>query len=394
AERPGDRLPADPLAGRLPDRHPHRLLHRPDVVDGVLGRALEGPAGRAPPRGVQGHALARPGPRLPGDGRRFRPGQRRVPRGLEGRRRLPGARARAPGVAGALPRVHSDRGHAPAGRRRLLACPLHLRRPPLAPVVPALPLRPARAGAQVLLRRGLRRGARGRAQRGRLGRRRRAGEAAVRGRRGRRRSGRGDRGRCSLPHAERVLPELRPRVPGRRRDRRRSASAAPLQGGGLMLTAIWLVPAVGALLVGILPRRISRPLGLVVSLAALAVSLAVAVQFDGSRHGYQFEEYVPWVGQYGIAYHLGVDGISLWLVVLNALLTVVAVLAAGSTMPRLRGFVAMLLLMEAAMAGVFLAADLLLFYVFWEFQLIPAYFLVWQWGEGGDANRAALKFVL
>src|SRR5438309_11704517 len=161
-----------------------------------------------------------------------------------------------------------------------------------------------------------------------------------------------------------------------------------------MLSAIWLVPTVGALAVALLPRRLSRPLGAVVAVAALVVSLAVAVQFDGSRHGYQFEEYVPWVGQYGIAYHLGVDGISLWLVVLNALLTVVAVLAAGSTMPRLRGFVAMLLLMEAAMAGVFLAADLLLFYVFWEFQLIPAYFLVWQWGEGGDANRAALKFVL
>src|SRR5437879_5515770 len=63
-------------------------------------------------------------------------------------------------------------------------------------------------------------------------------------------------------------------------------------------------------------------------------------------------------------------------------------------MRRLRSFVTMLLLMEAAMAGVFLAADLLLFYIFWEFQLIPAYFLLWQWGEGPDTNRAALKFVL
>jgi NADH-quinone oxidoreductase subunit M len=161
-----------------------------------------------------------------------------------------------------------------------------------------------------------------------------------------------------------------------------------------MLTSIWLVPAAGALAVALAPRRLSRPLGVVVSAAALVLSLAVAVQFDGSRHGYQFQEYVPWVGQYGIFYHLGVDGISLWLLVLNALLTVIAVLAAGEEMRRLRGFVAMLLLMEAAMAGVFLAADLLLFYIFWEFQLIPAYFLVWQWGEGADANRAALKFVL
>src|SRR5437879_7669244 len=63
-------------------------------------------------------------------------------------------------------------------------------------------------------------------------------------------------------------------------------------------------------------------------------------------------------------------------------------------MRRLGSLVTMLLLMGAALAGVVLAADLLLFYVFWEFQLIPAYFLVWQWGEGGNANRAALKFVL
>jgi NADH-quinone oxidoreductase subunit M len=161
-----------------------------------------------------------------------------------------------------------------------------------------------------------------------------------------------------------------------------------------MLTAIWLVPAVGALAVGLLPRRLARPVALLVSAAALVLSLAVALQFDGSRHGYQFEEYVVWVSQYNVAYHLGVDGISVWLVVLNALLTVVAVLAAGEQMRRLRGFLAMLLLMEAAMAGVFLAADLLFFYVFWEFQLIPAYFLLWQWGEGADANRAALKFVL
>jgi NADH-quinone oxidoreductase subunit M len=161
-----------------------------------------------------------------------------------------------------------------------------------------------------------------------------------------------------------------------------------------MLTAIWLVPALGALVVGLGPRRLARPLGLLISVATLALSLVLVFLFQGGAHGYQFQEYLPWVSQYGIAYRLGVDGISLWLVVLNALLTVVAVLAARQDMPRLRGFVALLLLMEGAMAGVFLAADLLLFYIFWEFQLIPAYFLVWQWGEGADANRAALKFVL
>jgi len=116
--------------------------------------------------------------------------------------------------------------------------------------------------------------------------------------------------------------------------------------------------------------------------------------FQPGHQGYQFEEYVPWVSSYSISYHLGLDGISLWLVLLNAFLTVVAIVATGDRIVRQRGFIALLLLLEGGMAGVFLAADLLLFYVFWEAQLIPAYFLLWQWGEGGKARGAALKFVL
>ncbi len=161
-----------------------------------------------------------------------------------------------------------------------------------------------------------------------------------------------------------------------------------------MLTAIWLVPVAGALLVAALPRRFARPVSLAASLLALAAALLVAVLFQPGHHGYQFEEQVPWIRDYSIAYHLGVDGISLWLVLLNAFLTVIAVLAAGDRIARRRGFLALLLLLEGGMAGVFLAADLLLFYVFWEAQLIPAYFLLWQWGEGDRANHAATKFVL
>jgi NADH-quinone oxidoreductase subunit M len=160
-----------------------------------------------------------------------------------------------------------------------------------------------------------------------------------------------------------------------------------------MLTALWLVPALGALLVALLPRRLARPAGLVVAVVTLALALAVAVQFAPGHRGYQFEEYAPWVSDYSIAYHLGIDGISLWLVLLNAFLTVIAVLA-GGRVARRRGFVALLLLLESGMAGVFLAADLLIFYVFWEAQLIPAYFLLWQWGEGEKAGAAAMKFVL
>jgi NADH-quinone oxidoreductase subunit M len=174
-----------------------------------------------------------------------------------------------------------------------------------------------------------------------------------------------------------------------------------------MLTAIWLVPVVAAAIVGLpwLPRRLVRPVGVAASLVALVIALAAAVTFQPGHQGYQFEEYVPWVSNYSIAYHLGLDGISLWLVLLNAFLTVVAILATGDRIDRRRGFISLLLLLEGGMAGVFLAADLLLFYVFWEAQLIPAYFLLWQWGsapssravEGrgrGDGSGAALKFVL
>ena len=160
-----------------------------------------------------------------------------------------------------------------------------------------------------------------------------------------------------------------------------------------MLTALWLVPALGSLVVALLPRHLARQAGLAAAGVTLAVALAVAVQFGPGHQGYQFEEYVPWVRDYSVAYHLGIDGISLWLVLLNAFLTVVAILA-GGRVARRRGFVALLLLLEAGMAGVFLAADLLLFYIFWEAQLIPAYFLLWQWGEGEKAGAAAMKFVL
>ena len=171
-----------------------------------------------------------------------------------------------------------------------------------------------------------------------------------------------------------------------------------------MLTALWLVPAAGGLLVGLLPRRLARPVGLLVAAAALALALAVAVLFQSGHSGYQFEEYVPWIRDYSISYHMGIDGISLWLVLLNALLTVIAILAAGDRVRRPRGFIALILMLEGGMAGVFLAADLLLFYFFWEAQLIPAYFLLWQWGETGreagavtqgpTASAAATKFVL
>jgi NADH-quinone oxidoreductase subunit M len=161
----------------------------------------------------------------------------------------------------------------------------------------------------------------------------------------------------------------------------------------MSLTSIWLVPLVGALVVAALPPRAAKAIGLIVALADLALAGMLAYFFLPSHQGFQFTESVAWIPQFSIFYRLGVDGISLWLIVLNAFLTVIAVLATPIT-NRTSGFIALLLAMSAGLAGVFMATDLVLFYVFWEAMLIPAYFLLWLHGEGSRPGAAALKFVL
>ncbi|MEP7105567.1 MAG: NADH-quinone oxidoreductase subunit M [Chloroflexota bacterium] len=161
-----------------------------------------------------------------------------------------------------------------------------------------------------------------------------------------------------------------------------------------MLTAIWLLPAAGGILVCFLPRGAARIAAAVVSLAELVLTLVLVDTFDAGHHGYQFAEQATWIAQFNVSYHLGVDGLSVWLLVLNALIGMVAVLATPRIWPRAGAFLGLMLLMEAGMAGVFMSVDLLLFYVFWEAMLIPAYFVLWLWGEGDRPGYAALKFVL
>ncbi len=161
----------------------------------------------------------------------------------------------------------------------------------------------------------------------------------------------------------------------------------------MTLTTLWLVPLVGGVLVAFLPPRLAKWFGALVALAALGVAAFVAFNFSADHHGYQFGEKVVWIPQLSIFYRLGVDGISLWLIELNAFLTLIAILATPVTR-RTGGFVGLMLAMSAGLAGVFMATDLVLFYVFWEAMLIPAYFLLWLYGEGARPGWAALKFVL
>jgi len=159
------------------------------------------------------------------------------------------------------------------------------------------------------------------------------------------------------------------------------------------LTSLWLLPLIGGALVAFLPAPLAKWFGALVAAVALAIAAFIAFSFAPGFHGFQFTEKLEWIPQLSIFYRLGVDGISLWLLVLNAFLTLIAVLATPVS-NRTGGFVGMMLAMSAGLAGVFMATDLVLFYVFWEAMLIPAYFLLWLYGEGPRPGYAALKFVL
>jgi NADH-quinone oxidoreductase subunit M len=162
----------------------------------------------------------------------------------------------------------------------------------------------------------------------------------------------------------------------------------------MTLTILWLLPLIASGLVAFMPPRFSKLMSAITAIVTLGIAIAVAVLFDPSAHRYQFSEVLPWIPQFSIFYRLGVDGISIWLVVLNAFLTVIAVLATPVSMKNANRFLGLILAMGAGLAGVFMAVDLVLFYVFWEAMLIPAYFLLWLFGEGDKPGRAAVKFVL
>jgi NADH-quinone oxidoreductase subunit M len=162
----------------------------------------------------------------------------------------------------------------------------------------------------------------------------------------------------------------------------------------MTLTIVWLLPLVGGALVAFMPPAWSKLMSAATAIVTLGIAAEVALVFDPSARSYQFSEVIPWIPQFSIFYRLGVDGISIWLVVLNAFLTVIAVLATPPSMKNANRFLGLILAMSAGLAGVFMAVDLVLFYVFWEAMLIPAYFLLWLFGEGERPGRAAVKFVL
>jgi NADH-quinone oxidoreductase subunit M len=163
-----------------------------------------------------------------------------------------------------------------------------------------------------------------------------------------------------------------------------------------ILTVVTFIPLAGAMLLLILPRRDrdTRIVALITSLTAFFASLHLVVHLHRSLPGFQFEINNPWITRPNIHYHLGADGISAWLVVLTTFLTPLCVLISWkSIQERVKEFFILLLVLETALIGVFVALDLFLFYFFWEATLIPMALLIGMYGHGRKVY-AAVKFFL
>jgi len=163
-----------------------------------------------------------------------------------------------------------------------------------------------------------------------------------------------------------------------------------------LLSLITFLPLAGAVVLIFFPKEERRRmliLAMAFALAVFVLAVLCAVRFDGREAGPQFVEQSSWLG-YGISYHLGVDGLSLFLVVMTAFLVPLVLLASqASIRDRFKEYLLFMLILETGMIGVFLSLNLFLFYVFWEAALIPMYFLIGIFG-GRRRIYATTKFVL
>ena len=163
-----------------------------------------------------------------------------------------------------------------------------------------------------------------------------------------------------------------------------------------ILTTLIVLPIAAGVAVLLLPRRrpeLALPVAITSSLLPLGAALWLLVQFETGEAGFQFVEKVTWYEPWGISYHVGVDGISLLLVVLTALLFPISLLASTAIKDRVHQYAASMLFLEAGIIGVFLALDLIVFFVFWEVMLVPMYLIIGIWG-GANRVYAAIKFFL
>ena len=164
-----------------------------------------------------------------------------------------------------------------------------------------------------------------------------------------------------------------------------------------LLSTILLTPLAGLAVLLFIPGRhknLIRLFANLVTFGGFLYSLQLVSHFDSRRAGYQFEESASWIPPLGANYHIGMDGISLLLVMLTTLMSFIAILCSWNAIQeRTKEYYAMFLLLETGMIGVFISLDFFLFYVFWELVLVPMYFIIGVWG-GPRKLYAAIKFFL
>ncbi|RPI01323.1 MAG: NADH-quinone oxidoreductase subunit M [Ignavibacteriae bacterium] len=165
----------------------------------------------------------------------------------------------------------------------------------------------------------------------------------------------------------------------------------------MLLTTIIFLPLLFAVAVLFLPKeneQVIKWMGLGGTALTFLLSLFLYFGFDSSLTGFQFEQRLPWISSLNIGYHVGIDGMSLLLILLTTFLTPLTLLGTWNSIHhQIKNYTSMILLLEAGMIGVFASLDLFLFYIFWEAMLIPMYFIIGIWG-GQNRIYAAVKFFL
>lgn len=155
------------------------------------------------------------------------------------------------------------------------------------------------------------------------------------------------------------------------------------------------LPLVGSIIILLLRNdKAIRVTALITGVAGFLMSLPLLIYFDKETHLFQFGEFIPWIPSYNINYALGIDGITIFLILLTTMLTPLCVLGSWSAIQeRVKEFMFCILIMETAMIGVFCSLDLILFYIFWEAMLIPMFLLIAVWG-GPRKDYASIKFFI
>ena len=159
-----------------------------------------------------------------------------------------------------------------------------------------------------------------------------------------------------------------------------------------ILSILIFFPAIAAMMAFVVDKDSMRVYGITVTAIEFILSAYLWYLFDGNNAGMQFTEFMPIISQYGISYNVGIDGISLFLIIMTTFMTMISLI--GLTEKRdLKNLIITVLFLEMTMVGVFVALDAIIFYVFWELSLVPMLYIVGAWG-GKLRIYASIKFFL